>query len=180
MRCDLNRATLTDDELMTRVQLGDQAAFNALHTRHSQLVLSRIYGKTNCRTLSADISQDVWLSVHKHRDTWQQGMGSFRTWILMITRNAVISHWRKKSQRSFDLASQAHLEKLIAPGSAELFVMLDEAVNRLPDNLRESFIMGSCEGFDHNEIASMLKISPDNARARISRARSALRSLLSD
>jgi RNA polymerase sigma-70 factor (ECF subfamily) len=165
---------------MTRVQHGDQAAFNALHTRHSQLVLSRIYGKTNCRTLSADISQDVWLSVHKHRDTWQQGMGSFRTWILKITQNAVIAHWRKKSQRPFELNHQTFLEKLSVPGTADLAVMLDEAISALPTKLKESFIMGPCEGFDHNEIASMLKISPDNARKRITRARSALKTLLSD
>jgi DNA-directed RNA polymerase specialized sigma24 family protein len=33
-------------------------------------------------------------------------------------------------------------------------------------------------GFDHNEIASTLEISTDNARARLSRARSRMRELL--
>jgi len=180
VRSDRNNCSPTDDVLMTRVKSGDQTAFNLLHARYSVLVISKVYNKTNCRLLSADISQDVWLSVHKHRDTWQQDMGSFKTWILKITQNAVIAHWRKKSQRPFELDHQSFLEKLSVPGTADLAVMLDEAISSLPTKLKESFIMGPCEGFDHNEIASMLKISPDNARKRITRARSALKTLLSD
>ena len=55
---------------------------------------------------------------------------------------------------------------------------LEQAISALPENLREAFLLGAVEGFDHNEVAAQLDISPDNARARISRARSRLRKML--
>jgi RNA polymerase sigma-70 factor (ECF subfamily) len=55
---------------------------------------------------------------------------------------------------------------------------LEAAIGSLPENLREAFLLGAVEGFDHREVAAQLEISPDNARARISRARARLREIL--
>jgi RNA polymerase sigma-70 factor (ECF subfamily) len=57
---------------------------------------------------------------------------------------------------------------------------LEQAIGALPENLREAFLLGVVEGFDHREVAGQLEISPDNARARISRARARLRELLGE
>jgi RNA polymerase sigma-70 factor (ECF subfamily) len=55
---------------------------------------------------------------------------------------------------------------------------LEKAINGLPGQLREAFVLGAVLGMDHNEVAGILEITPDNARARISRARVRLRELL--
>ena len=55
---------------------------------------------------------------------------------------------------------------------------VEAAIASLPDPLREAFLLGPIQGFDHREVAEMIGISPDNARARISRARAALRAVL--
>ena len=47
---------------------------------------------------------------------------------------------------------------------------LEQAIAALPENLREAFLLGVVEGFDHKEVAAQLDIRPDNVRARISRA----------
>jgi RNA polymerase sigma-70 factor (ECF subfamily) len=54
------------------------------------------------------------------------------------------------------------------------------AVAQLPDTLREAFLLGAVQGFDHNEVAQALDITPSNARARISRARAQLREALGE
>ena len=56
---------------------------------------------------------------------------------------------------------------------------LEKVVAELPDALRDAFLLGVVEGFDHHEVAAALEITPDNARARISRARRLLRAALS-
>ena len=50
--------------------------------------------------------------------------------------------------------------------------------SELPENLRDAFLLAAVNGLDHNEIATALDISADNARARVSRARVRLREIL--
>ena len=57
-------------------------------------------------------------------------------------------------------------------------IMLERALAQLPENLRDAFMLTAVLGMDHNEVAAALDISPDNARARVSRARTRLRELL--
>ena len=57
-------------------------------------------------------------------------------------------------------------------------IHLEAAIAGLPETLRDAFLLGVVEGFDHREVADQLGISPDNARARISRARAWLRKRL--
>ena len=163
---------------MLRFQKGDADAFSTLHARHNPLLIERIAAKTSNREVASDICQDVWLTVHKHRDSWDPARGRFRTWLTTIVRNTVVSHWRRKSQRPFDLEQQDLLDGLTSHGVSETWIDITRAIDTLPTHLRESFILGPCMGMDHSELAGELGISPDNARARVSRARSALRTLL--
>ena len=65
-------------------------------------------------------------------------------------------------------APQAHAQRLT----------LEQAIEALPENLKDAFLLGAVHGMDHREIATQLDISPANARARISRARAFLRDWL--
>jgi RNA polymerase sigma-70 factor (ECF subfamily) len=57
-------------------------------------------------------------------------------------------------------------------------VALSRAIEQLPVPLREAFLLGAVHGLDHQELAVALDVTPDNARARLSRARARLRALL--
>ena len=58
-------------------------------------------------------------------------------------------------------------------------LQLESAIAQMPSSLRDAFLLGVVEGFDHREVAAQLDISPANARARISRGRAWLRRYLS-
>jgi len=73
----------------------------------------------------------------------------------------------------WDGPTRAHNE----PTEARL--TLERGLAAMPETLREAFVLGAVEGFDHNEVADTLSISPANARARISRGRAWLRRFIS-
>ena len=100
-----------------------------------------------------------------------------KPWLFGIAVNAGKDHARKVRR----LPEETELSpSLTAPNSASHSVRIDleQAIGQLSDNLREAFLLGAVEGFNHREVAEQLNISPDNARARISRARAQLRTIL--
>ena len=64
--------------------------------------------------------------------------------------------------------------------SRELGVLLESAIDRLPDGAREVFMLRQVEGLSTEEVAEALDVSPDVVKTRLSRARAALRRELLD
>lgn len=166
---------VTDEELMVRVQQGDEAAYDALFARHSRSVYGYLLRRTREPELASELFQETWLKIHKGRHTYKRGQ-RFRPWLYGIALNTSRDAGRRASRQIDTIDSEA---QLIAPKDRhEERLTLEAAIDRLPDTLREAFLLGAVHGLDHREVAAQLDISPDNARARISRARAALRKML--
>jgi RNA polymerase sigma-70 factor (ECF subfamily) len=168
----------SDEELMERVQSGDAAAYRALFERHGDRVfgyLSRLSGDAE---RGADLTQETFLRVWRARATWTPGR-AVRPWIFGIAANAARDAARARGRRPVEVELSAHDAPAggPVPGQAR---DLERALRALPDPLREAFLLAVVEGLDHNELARQLQISPDNARARVSRARAALRRALDE
>lgn len=165
----------SDEELMVRVQQGDEAAYGALFQRYQRPVYGFLLRKTRQVEQASDLFQETWLKVHRGRHTWKRGQ-RFKPWLFGIAMNAFRDSGRKDGRTiqtvdvEFDHPTrrEAHEDRLT----------LEAAIDTLPDSLRDAFLLGVVHGLDHNEVATQLQISPDNARARISRARAALRKVL--
>ena len=121
--------------------------------------------------------QEAWLKVHRARNTYQEG-SRFKTWLYTITANTTRDAYRKSQRRIQTVDSP--IEARTKPHSPTAGLDIQNAIDALPDTLREAFLLGAIQGFDHKEVAEALQISPDNARARISRARSQLRKALQE
>ena len=64
--------------------------------------------------------------------------------------------------------------------TGELRGLLEWAVDRLPDGMREVFMLREVEGLSTAEMAESLSVSEDVVKTRLSRGRAALRRLLMD
>ena len=166
---------LTDEELMLRVQADDSAAYQVLFNRHQRRVYGFLLRKTGRREEAAELFQETWLKVHRARATYQAEQ-RFSPWLYSIAANTRRDAGRRQTRR----IETVHVEQERAaptPHHAERMT-LEQAIAKLPEILREAFLLGAVEGHDHNDIAEALDISPANARRRISRARQALREAL--
>lgn len=161
---------------MVLVQQGDRDAYAVLFARWQDRIWSFLVRRTGNRELASDLFQETFLRIWRSARTFKPGQ-PFRPWLFRVSANIARDRYRRE-QRMVDTA-EIELERVGERIGNPVDAMdLERAVDRLPDTLREAFLLGVVEGMDHNEVAAVLDITPVNARARISRARAKLRDLL--
>lgn len=162
---------------MEQVQRGDGAAFTVLFNRYRSSLYAYLVRLSGRQELADEVFQETFLNVHRARATWSANHGSFRTWLFRIATNAARDRARHAARRPEVLSDDWVLTHREYPADR---IALERAMADLPVHLREAFLLGAVQGFDHNEIAAALSVTPDNARARLARARSRLRELLEE
>jgi RNA polymerase sigma-70 factor (ECF subfamily) len=167
----------TDEELMHLVQTGDSEAFQMLFSRYKAPIWSYLFRRTGNREATADLYQEVFLRVWRAAHTYRVDQ-RVKPWIYRISTNVVHDQYRKSTRQvqtvELDDFSPGHRFEPLATRD------LERAIASLPETLRDAFLLGAVEGLDHKEVAQALGIQPDNARARISRARIQLKKTLSE
>lgn len=161
---------------MERVQNGDAAAFRVLFDRYQGRVHSYLLRRTRDREQAAEVYQETFLKVYRARNSWNPER-PFRPWLFGIAANTARDRARRSARRPVEVELHDWQEQSTRPDHAERMA-LESAISALPDTLRDAFLLGAVEGFDHREVAAQLDITPANARARVSRARAWLRRYL--
>ena len=108
-----------------------------------------------------DILQDAFIKVFTHLDQYRFE-GSLEGWIRRIVVHCALKALQKKRIRFPDIAVETEAlpsgdaGALSAMSAAELLKL----ISALPDGYRIVFNLYVIEGYDHNEIAALLDISP--------------------
>lgn len=160
---------------MLQVQRDHRPSYQQLFDRHQRAVYGFLLRRTRDQEQAAELFQETWLKVYRGRHTWKPQQ-AFRPWLFGIAANTRRDAGRKATRTLQTVEIDDRLGQS-ARRHAERMT-LEAAIEALPDSLREAFLLGAVHGFDHREVAAQLDISPANARARISRARKALRESL--
>ena len=175
-------------EVVTRAQAGDHEAFAQLYSLHKRRVYSLCLRLVGNVVEAEDLTQEAFLQLHRKIATFR-GDSAFSTWLHRLAVNVVLMQLRKKglSLISLDEAMEATPDD--GPGRSfggpDLTLMgtidrlaLERAVADLPAGYRLIFILHDVEGFEHNEIASMLDCSIGNSKSQLHKARLKLRDAL--
>lgn len=169
---------LSDETLMDQVRDGSVVAYTALFDRHRAALYGYALRMAQRPEVAEEVFQDTFLRVFRARGTWSSRDASFRSWLYRIATNAVRDRARQAGRRPEHLSDEE--PDLPFTEAPEERLALEHALGQLPENLREAFWLGAVVGLDHHELAEALAITPDNARARVSRARARLRELLEE
>ena len=168
---------LSDSALIRRVRAGDEAGFRALYQRHTPalfLLLTRLLGGNDAD--AEDALQETWIAGCRGLDGFR-GDAAFSTWLTRIGIRTARSRLRlTRDQEAFidDVPSAA------PPFSVTTRIDLDRAIRRLPDHQRAILVLHDVEGFTHEEIGEFLGVPVGTSKTTLSRARAAVRRLLSD
>lgn len=160
---------------MDAVRDGNDAAYMTLFERHRASLYGYALRMTRRPEVADDVFQETFLRVHRARTTWASHQGTFRSWLFRIATNTIRDRARQAARRPEVLDDTFEPSRTTTPSDR---IMLERALAQLPENLRDAFVLTAVMGMDHNEVAAALDITPDNARARVSRARTRLRELL--
>ena len=175
-------------DALTRAQAGDHHAFAHLYSLHKRRIYSLCLRMVGNIAEAEDLTQEAFLQLHRKISTFR-GDSAFSTWLHRLAVNVVLMQLRKKglSLTSLDEAMEPTPEE--GPGrsfgAADLNLSgaidrlaLERAVADLPAGYRLIFILHDVEGYEHNEIASMLECSIGNSKSRLHKARLRLRDAL--
>jgi RNA polymerase sigma-70 factor, ECF subfamily len=172
-----------DDLTLARAQRGDGAAF-ALLVRHYQqgvfAFLFRMLGRRGERALVEDLTQDTFVNVHRGLPGWDpRGPARLRTWILTIASRVALNELRRPVRALEPMGGRA--EAVAAPGSdAALVLIVREGLERMTPDHRAVLLLREYHALDYEEIARALDIDVGTVKSRLSRARAALRALLTE
>lgn len=184
----------SDEDLAGRLVAGDQEAFEALVRRHHRRVRSLCYRMTGTMNEAEDLSQETFLRVFRHRETYQVGR-RFRTWLDRICMNVCLTHQEKvKRVGPVVRMGEATVEISAAalPGAAErqdpeararmneTLAKVREVTQELPAQYRAALVLRIFGGLSYQEIAEVLSISIGTVMSRINRARVRVRNQLKD
>ena len=130
---------------------------------------------TGDRPIAEELTQDVFLRIVRALARYEH-RGRERSWVFGIARNVLLNHRRGVGRRPAHKALDEK-ESEVA-GTATLRVAVGQALERLPEQDREVFLLRELGGLDYAEIAELLHITRDAVRSRIYRARLSLKESL--
>ena len=171
-----------DAALVGRCLHGDGNAWETLVRAHTRVVYATCYRFTGHAEDARDLTQDVFVRVYRGLDSYQPGTAAFRTWLLRLTRNLLIDHYRKsRKDRILDpLEDQASgvKETSVVGGRAdytlarrEVSEKLRTALARMSEELREAVILRDLQQMEYQQIATVLGIPEGTVKSRINRGR---------
>jgi RNA polymerase sigma-70 factor, ECF subfamily len=175
-------------DLVVRAQAGDHGAFAQLYGMHKRRVYSLCLRMVNSVAEAEDLTQEAFLQLHRKIGTFR-GDSAFSTWLHRLAINVVLMHLRKKglALTSLDEAMEPTHDDgpgrsfgapdLMLAGSIDRLA-LERAVGDLPAGYRLIFVLHDIEGYEHNEIATMLDCSIGNSKSQLHKARLKLRDAL--
>jgi RNA polymerase sigma-70 factor (ECF subfamily) len=176
------------DDTLTRAQNGDHQAFAQLYSLHKRRIYSLCLRMVGNTAEAEDLTQEAFLQLHRKIATFR-GDSAFSTWMHRLAINVVLMHLRRKGLALISLDEAMDPAPEEGPGrsfgSPDLNLTgaidrlaLERAVTDLPAGYRLIFVLHDIEGYEHNEIASMLDCSIGNSKSQLHKARLKLRDTL--
>lgn len=164
---------------------GDASAYASLVDASRNVVCSIALATVGNVTASEEIAQDVYLAAWRGLGTLRNPE-SFLPWLRQLTRNHSIEYLRRFGRRERKHVSEELMATVIDGASPAIDSLiareeaahLAEAIDELPDSVREVVVLYYREGQSAAQVASLLGIREDAVKKRLSRARVALRESL--
>ena len=189
------RSDATDEMLMVRYQRGDREAFAELVRRYKSPVHNVVFRQLRHASNAEDLTQDVFLRVVRNAAEFKHE-ASFSTWLYTIARDLCVDQLRNhghKRHASQDPPSPAVADtvELIdadpdpsgpvdrTAASSEVQACIVRAVEQLPDEQREVFLLRQVANLPFSEIAEVTGASENTVKSRMRYALDRLQGALS-
>lgn len=185
--------SLSDEEVMSRVQRGDMEAFAVLAHRYEPKLVNFLYRFVGNTAQAEDLVQATLVKVYRSRGRFR-GSGRFSTWLYTIAANVARDYLRKtKKYRFLSLETPVGENSNIidffeATGESaaqraerkEMASIVRLAILQLPREQRLAIVLSHYENLGYDEIARILKCSKGTVKSRVFRAKMKLKEFLAD
>jgi RNA polymerase sigma-70 factor (ECF subfamily) len=170
----------TPDSLIEQCLAGDQAAWETIVRQHWRKVFNVAYKFVGKHDEAEDLTQDIFLKIFKALHTFDR-RANFQTWIISISRNLCIDHYRSVRKERQTIARDVDTSDL-QPASSDrgpyaaaehqdLRALLRQALETLPLTLRTAVVLRDLQELSYQEIADRLGLPEGTVKSRINRGR---------
>ena len=169
---------LSDAVLVTQYASGNEWALAQLIERHKSRIYSFIFSKVKDRDLSDDIFQETFIKViNTIKKQNYNEEGKFLPWVMRISHNLIIDHFRKQSKVKFQrdqeeysvfskmIDSELNIESSMIAGQIE--DDLHTLIQKLPTDQQEIIRLRLYDDLTFKEIAELNQISINTALGRM-------------
>lgn len=169
--------------LVSNTLSGDITSFEILMDMYRNRIYNFLLKMTFSKEDSEDMTQEVFVrvynSLYQYNSKW-----CFSTWIFKIAVNVFKTEYSKKkgreSKKVQDLLVNQRFSNITEPERAleniETRMEVLKMLEALKAPQRVALVLKYVQGFSYKEIGEVLKVSPENAKVRVMRAKKHLAS----
>ena len=176
-----------DQELVRRVQRGDNAAFDLLVRKYQHRIAALIGRYIADWSEVQDVAQETFIRAYRAIGNFR-GDAQFYTWLHRIAvntaKNHLVAHRRRPPTDDIDVSDAEQFDsgiRLRDSDTPERELMRQQmeqtvmrAVEALPEELRIAITLREVDGLSYEDIATRMGCPIGTVRSRIFRAREAI------
>ena len=176
-------ASISDEEVVTRVLGGETALFEIIMRRYNQRLYRLVRAILRDDAEAEDVIQDAYVRAYEHLRQFA-GRAQFSTWLSRIAIHEALARARKRQRTGqFDGTEDGGEMNLMSTSlspeeqtsASELRNALEAAILAIPQQYRLVLMMRDVEQMNTFETASALELTAENVKVRLHRARALVR-----
>jgi RNA polymerase sigma-70 factor (ECF subfamily) len=186
--------TLSDEDLILKVQKGSSVAFDILVDRYKARLFNYLLRMLGDWDEAEEVAQETFVKAYIHADKYKT-IAKFSTWLYTIGTNLVRNRMRSKKrmpqllslfERDKDSGGEGKPIDLVDNerqpdhqfNDKELSSIIGKAIEKIPEKYRSSFVLREINQLSYEEIAAVTGLKLGTVRSRINRARNFFRKII--
>ena len=174
---------MDNKELVKSLKQGDRAAFALLYQTYSEKMARICLRYVSDRHTVQDLVHDGFVVIFTSIGTLRQP-DKLESWMGMIMKNLSLKYL-SRCNASANIIPLSDIKEEDEPTDASIpdlptYDALNAMVESLPDGYQAVFRLSVLEGMSHKEIGKILGINPHSSSSQLSKAKKALRKLMSE
>lgn len=163
-----------EDEIVKNCQSGDVRAFEAIYRHLKDSLFGTAFRMLGSTEDAEDALQMTFIKLYHGIMNFKHG-SRLSTYVFRILLHVCYDFNRNNKEQ---VRQPIQENDLYYQPENELQMQLEEAIQQLPEKMRECFVLFAIEGFQQDEIAQMLGVKTGTVKAHLFQAREKLRGLL--
>jgi RNA polymerase sigma-70 factor (family 1) len=164
-----------EKELFVSVAQGDKSAFSKLFDYYEPRIYPFVLKITRSEGLTEEIVQELFIKLWTIREQLAQ-VEHPRSYIFRMATNRTYNYLKSQSRRT--VAEAKGMSKFIVEENAtedlidfkETEAIINKAVELLPDQQKKVYILSRKQGFNTEEIAEQMNLSPKTVKNHLTEA----------
>lgn len=150
-------------------------AMHSLYTAHHQWLFQWLIRRLRCTDDAADLSHDTYVRIFSS-GRMPEKEDDCRPFLMQVAKGLVVDLHRKRTLEQSWLEALASLPEPCTPSAEhrqmmlELLISIDQALDELPEKVRETFLLSRFEGLTYSAIAQKLGVSVGSVRKYMMKA----------